>query len=78
MFSLSCRPCGASLLDRPFVFDRRDVAGVAVEDDGLQHATHDLAAAGLGQHADEVELADDGDGAQLAADRVEQRLPQLG
>src|SRR4051794_12064000 len=53
-------PGGAGFLDRAGVLDGRDVAGVAIEDDGFEDATHDLAAAGLGQHAHEVDLADDG------------------
>src|SRR5439155_20719284 len=41
-------------------------------------AAHDLAAAGLGQHVDAVQVADHGDGAKLAADGGEELLAELG
>ena len=49
----------ARLVDRALVLDRADVAGVEVERHGLEDAPHDLAAAGLRQHRDEREVADD-------------------
>src|SRR5262245_27916228 len=48
------------LLDRTLIFDGGDVARIAVEDHGPQHAAHDLSASRLRQHRHEVELADDG------------------
>src|SRR5690349_6505501 len=36
-------PGFARLLDRALVLDGRDVAGVLVQDHGLQHSPHDLA-----------------------------------
>src|SRR5215467_9827804 len=63
-------------LDGAFVFDRRDVSRLATERHGLEHAPHDLAAARLGKHVDEVELADDGDRTELLPDRLEELLPQ--
>src|SRR5215470_6114382 len=67
-------PC---LLDGPFILDRGDVAGLLAEGDGLQHPAHDLAAARLGEHVHEVQLADDRHGAQLVPHRVEELLAEL-
>src|SRR5438093_7095141 len=52
-------PGFARLLDRTLVLDGRDVTGILAEDHGLQNAPHDLPAARLRQHVDEVQLADD-------------------
>src|SRR6187455_1401488 len=52
------------------------VARIPVENHGLQDAAHDLAAARLGQHADEIQLADHRDRSELLADGVEYRLLQ--
>ena len=70
-------PGPPGLVDRSLVLDGRDVARIAVEDDRLEDAAHDLAAARLGQHVDEVQLADDRHRPQLAPYRVEQLLAQL-
>ena len=51
-------PGVAGVLDRAFVLDGGDVAGVALLGHGLEHAAHDFAAARLGQHVDEVQVAD--------------------
>src|SRR5205814_7450434 len=55
------------LLDRTLVLDGRDVAGILVQDHGLQHAPHDLPTARLRQHVDEVQLADDRERPELLA-----------
>src|SRR5437868_12305864 len=52
-------PCLARLFDGALILDRRDVAGIRVQDHRLQDAPHDLPAARLRQHVDEVQLADD-------------------
>src|SRR5512145_1147402 len=75
LFELS--PGEPGLLNRTLVFDGRDIARLPIENHGLEHPAHDLAAARLRQHADEVQIADDGDRAELAPYGVEQRLPQL-
>src|SRR6267143_4604201 len=67
-------PCLARFLDRALVFDGGDVAGILAEDHRLEDAPHDLAAARLRQHVDEVELADDRDRSELGTDRREQLL----
>lgn len=46
-FVLHLLPGEAGLFDRAFFFDGGDVAGVLIEGDGLEHAAHDLAAAGF-------------------------------
>ncbi len=48
---LHLRPRLPGLLDRPLILDGGDVAGIAIEDHGLQHPAHDLAAARFRQHA---------------------------
>src|SRR5579864_6170829 len=55
---LNRAPRLAGLVDRAFVFDRRDVARIPAENDRLEHAAHDLAAPRLGHHAHEVQLPD--------------------
>src|SRR5207245_3470709 len=55
----------------------RDVARVFVERDGLQDAAHDLAAAGLGEHADEVQIPDDRNRPELPPHRLQQLSPQV-
>src|SRR5215831_18652830 len=55
---LHLEPRVACFVNRTFVLDRRDVAGIAIEDHRLQHAAHQLPAARLRQHADEAQLAD--------------------
>src|SRR5438477_5573865 len=67
----------ARFLDRTLVLDCRDVTRVLVEDHRLQHAPHDLAASGLRQHVDEVELANDREGAEVVADSREQLFLEL-
>src|SRR5688500_6682448 len=44
----------AGVLHRSFVLDRRHVADVLAQDDGLEHPPHDLATAGLRQSRDDV------------------------
>src|SRR5256885_2208447 len=65
----------ARLVDGALILDRGDVAWVPVQDHGLQDTPHDLAGARLRQHAHEVQIADDGDGTELAAHGVEQLAP---
>jgi hypothetical protein len=50
----------AALVHGTFIFYGRDVAGIPVLNNGLEHATHDLAAARLGNHIDKVQFADHG------------------
>src|SRR5205085_10364260 len=65
-------PGFARLLDRALVLDGRDVAGIPVQDHGLQDPAHDLSAARLRQHVDEVQLADDRQRPELLAHRREE------
>src|SRR5688500_5095762 len=76
MSTFESAPGLTRLFDRALVLDRRDVARILVEDDGPEHTAHDLAAARLGQHGDEIQLADDRHGAQFAPHRVENLAPQ--
>src|SRR5437588_5192594 len=69
---LHLRPRSPRFFDRTFVLDRRDVARIPVQDHGLEDPAHDLAAAGLGEHADEMQVADHRHGAELAPDHVHQ------
>ena len=46
---------------RAFILDRGNVTGIFIERDSFEDAAHNLAGPGLGQHADEVQLADHGD-----------------
>src|SRR5437867_12288711 len=64
-FRLHVKPRLASFVHRTFVLDCRDVAGIAIEDHGFEHPSHQLAASRLWQHADEVQLADHRDRAEL-------------
>src|SRR5262245_53567419 len=48
----------ARLVHRDFILDGADIARVVIEDHCLEHPTHDLPAPRLGQHADEMHLAD--------------------
>src|SRR3954470_20529849 len=70
-------PSLARVLDRASVLDRRDVARILVESDGLQYAAHDLATAGFGKGRDEIEVTDHGHRAEFAAHGLEQLLAQL-
>ena len=75
LFWISSRICNQAWrasCTETFILDGADIARVVIEDDRLEHPTHDLAAARLGQHADEVHVADDRQRAQIAAYRVEQ------
>src|SRR5439155_11679593 len=65
------------IVDRPLVFDGGDIAGIPVEDNGFEHATHDFSAARFRQHGHEVQLADDGHRTKLPADGFEERLSQI-
>src|SRR5687767_3902220 len=56
------------VLDGALVLDGRDVADVLAHRHGLEHPAHDLAAAGLGQPADEVAVGDDRHRTQFLAD----------
>src|SRR4051812_19763880 len=71
---LHLQPRLTGLVHRTFVLDGRDVAGIAIEDPRLEHAAHQLSAARLRQHRDEVQLADHGDRAELVPHRVDHRL----
>src|SRR3979411_2239851 len=51
-------PGFARLVHGALVLDRGDVAGILVQDHGLQDAPHDLPAPRLGQQVDEVQLPD--------------------
>src|SRR5581483_9551787 len=51
-------PVLPGLLDRALVLDGGDVADVLARRHGLEHPPHDLAAAGLRQHGDEVAVGD--------------------
>ena len=50
-FQLHLQPCVASFVDRAVIFDRRDVAGIAVEDHRLEHARISLPLRVLGNIA---------------------------
>src|SRR5438067_4178874 len=69
-------PCLARFLDRALVLDGRDVARILAERHGFQHSAHDLSAACLRQHVDEVELSDHRDRTELAPHRRVQLLAQ--
>src|SRR2546426_12689481 len=60
------------IVDRPFVFDGGDIAGIPVEDNGFEHAPHDFSAPGFRQHRHKVQLADDGHRTKLPADGFEE------
>src|SRR5690349_11995221 len=67
----------AGFIHRPFVLDGSDVAGIPIEDHGLEHAAHQFAAARFRKHAHEVELADHGHRPELAPDGVDDRRAQF-
>src|SRR5512134_3445250 len=76
-FQLHVQPCLPRFFDRAFVFDRRDVARIAIEDHRLQDAAHQLSASRLGQHPNEVQLSDHRHRTQLTTDRVDHGLAQV-
>src|SRR5438552_9447399 len=67
----------ARLFDRALVLDRRDVAGILLQDHRLQDPPHDLAAARLGQHVHEVELAYHRQRSELVAHRRDELPAEL-
>src|SRR2546425_7710911 len=76
-FTFELVPGFPRLFDRTFVLNGRDVTRVAIECDGAQHAAHNLAAARLGQRADNFDLANDRYGTQFTAHRIEQFFAQF-
>ena len=77
-FCLHLLPGFSCLSDRAFIFDGSDVTRIFIQDDSFQHATHDLAAACLWQHADKVYFADNCDWSEFTANGFKEFLLQLG
>src|SRR6516162_4661834 len=65
-------PSVTGFLDRAFVLNGRDVPRILFLSHGLQHASHDLAAACLWQHVHKVQFSYDGDRPQFVTYLVEQ------
>ena len=70
-------PGVAGFFDGAGVLDGGDVARVLAENDGLENAAHDLAAAGLGEHVDEIDVVDDADRPQDFAHGGDKLLAEL-
>jgi len=62
------------LLYRNLILDGADIPRIMVEDHRFEHTAHDLATPRLGQHANNMHLADDRQWTQFAAHGVEQGL----
>jgi hypothetical protein len=77
-FGFHLLPRLLGLFHRAFVFCGRDIAGIAILNDALEDAPHDLAVARFGKHIHEVQVADYGDRPEFATHLVKPQLERAG